>query len=90
MDMKKVVAAAAAGVGFLMVGTPAFAGGEYDHPARVSDFDYDHTHQVGLVNLNDSDILSNINLCHLDVNVIAVPVLSGNDSGVCANTEIDD
>ncbi|SDG04437.1 hypothetical protein SAMN05216553_10547 [Lentzea fradiae] len=90
MELKKFVAAAAVGVGFLMVGTPAFAGGEYDHTVRVSDFEYEHNHQVGLVNMNESDILSDINLCHLDVNVIAIPLLSGNDSGSCVNSEIDD
>jgi len=51
--------------------------------------EYDHTHQVGLVNMEDSELLSDINVCHVDVNVIAVPILSNNDSGVCANPDVE-
>ncbi|GGM88837.1 hypothetical protein GCM10011609_27030 [Lentzea pudingi] len=89
--MKKVFAATAAvGAGFLMMGTPAFAtqGGAMDDVKELAP-QYDHTHQVGAVNMEDSELLSDLNVCHVDVNVIAVPVLSDNDSGLCANPDID-
>ena len=42
--------------------------------------------QNGLINLNDSQVLSNINVCHLDINAaLAAPILSGNDVGNCTN-----
>lgn len=90
MDLKKIAAAAAVGTAFLMIGTPAFAseaGSMSDMAALVSE--YDHTHQVGLINMDESELLSDINVCHVDVNVIAVPLLSNNDSGMCANPDID-
>ena len=88
--LKKTVAAAALGAGLLLVGTPAFAG-EADEFGDMMALaaEYDHNHQVGLVNMEESEILSDINVCHVDVNVIAVPILSNNDSGLCANPDID-
>ncbi|MEU7478185.1 hypothetical protein AB0A63_19530 [Lentzea sp. NPDC042327] len=88
--LKKTVAAAVVGAAFLLVGTPAFAGESEDfgHMMAMA-AEYDHTHQVGLLNLEDSEVLSDINVCHVDVNVIAVPILSNNDSGVCANPDTD-
>ncbi|WP_434445462.1 hypothetical protein [Lentzea sp. E54] len=88
--LKKAVAAAAIGAGFLMMGTPAFAtqGGAMDDMMKLA-YEYDHNHQVGLVNMEDSELLSDINICHVDVNVIAVPILSNNDSGSCANPDAD-
>lgn len=88
--LKKVVAAAAVGAGFLMMGTPAFAG-EGDELSEMMALaeEYDHNHQVGVVNMEDSELLSDINVCHVDVNVIAVPILSNNDSGACANPDLD-
>ncbi|HEX7306871.1 hypothetical protein [Lentzea sp.] len=88
MNLKKVVAATAAGMGFLMIGSPAFAtqGGEVSELQDLAS-EYDHTHQVSAVNLEDSEILSDINVCQVDVNVIAVPVLSNNDSALCANPD---
>ncbi|HUQ56265.1 hypothetical protein [Lentzea sp.] len=90
MEIKKIAAAAAVGAAFLMVGTPAFASQGYEM-SDVHNYvaEYDHTHQVGLVNLSDSEILSDINVCHVDVNVIAVPILSNNDSGLCANPDVE-
>ncbi|KOV88263.1 hypothetical protein ADL03_04995 [Nocardia sp. NRRL S-836] len=77
----------------MLVGTPAFAG-EADEFGDMMALaaQYEHNHQVGLVNMEDSEILSDINVCHVDVNVIAVPILSNNDSGLCANpdTEINE
>ncbi len=88
--LKKTVAAAAVGVGLLLVGTPAFAGESDDFGDMVAlAAEYDHTHQMGLVNMEDSELLSDINVCHIDVNVIAVPILSDNDSGLCANPDTD-
>jgi hypothetical protein len=88
--LKKAIAAAAVGAGFLMMGTPAFAtqGGAMDDMMELAS-KYDHNHQVGLVNMEDSELLSDINVCHVDVNVIAVPILSNNDSGSCANPDIE-
>ncbi|MFD7655188.1 hypothetical protein ACFV4N_14540 [Actinosynnema sp. NPDC059797] len=47
--------------------------------------------QFGLINFgNDSDLLSNLNVCQLEVNVIAVPILSHNDENLCLNSDNDD
>ncbi|RDI32237.1 hypothetical protein [Lentzea flaviverrucosa] len=88
--LKKAFAAAAVGAGFLMMGTPAFAtqGDPIEDTADLAS-KYDHTHHVGLVNLQNAELLSDINVCHVDVNVIAVPVLSNNDSGPCVNPDIE-
>ena len=88
--LKKAFAAAAVGAGFLMMGSPAFAtqGGAMDEMVDLAS-EYDHDHQVGLVNMEDSELLSDINVCHVDVNVIAVPVLSNNDGGPCINPDLE-
>ncbi|SDP97992.1 hypothetical protein [Lentzea jiangxiensis] len=75
--LKKAGAAVAIAGAFLGFGSTALA----DAP------ELDITDQVGLVNLNESEVLSDINACFIDVNVIAVPVLSGNDTGLCANPD---
>jgi hypothetical protein len=89
--LKKAFAAAAVGAGFLMMGTPAFAtqGGAMDDMMDLAS-KYEHDHQVGLVNMEDSELLSDINVCHVDVNVIAVPLFSNNDGGPCTNPDIED
>ena len=78
--LKKAFAAAAVGAGFLMMGTPAFAtqGGAMDDVTDPASKD-DHDHQVTLVNMENAELLSDINVRHVDVNVIAVPVFSDND-----------
>ncbi|MCG8926071.1 hypothetical protein [Lentzea sp. CC55] len=88
--LKKAFAAAAVGAGFLMMGTPAFAtqGDAMDDLKDLAS-EYEHNHQVGLINMEDSELLSDINICHIDVNVIAVPILSNNDSGPCTNPDIE-
>lgn len=73
--LKKAGAALAIAGAFVGVGSTASA----DAP------EVDLAHQVGLVNLNDSEVASDLNACFLDVNVIAVQALAGNDSGLCAN-----
>ncbi|SDF38871.1 hypothetical protein SAMN05216553_101392 [Lentzea fradiae] len=73
--LKKAGAAVAIAGAFLGFGTSALA----DAP------ELDISEQVGVLDLNDSDIVSDVNACFIDVNVIAVPVLSDNDSGLCAN-----
>ena len=75
--LKKAGAAVAIAGAFLGIGSTALA----DAP------ELDITGQSGLAHLNDSEVLSDINACFIDVNVIAVPVLSGNDSGLCANPD---
>ena len=88
--LKKAFAAAAVGAGFLMMGSPAFAtqGDAMDDMMDLAS-KYDHDHQVGLVNMEDSELLSDINVCHVDVNVIAVPLFSNNDGGPCVNPDIE-
>jgi hypothetical protein len=76
--LKKIGAVTAIAASMMLLGSPAFAAGGHD---------VDLSDQVGLANLNDSDVLSSLNACFIDVNVIAVPVLSDNDSGVCANSD---
>jgi hypothetical protein len=98
--LKKAGAVAVAAAGLVMVGSPAFAhswsdpdeyypGASEFLPAMESE-QYD---QLGLVNFSDdSDVLSQVSaLCNLDVNVLAVPVLQGNDSGpnLCVATDDD-
>ncbi|SDP99302.1 hypothetical protein [Lentzea jiangxiensis] len=75
--LKKAGAAIAIAGAFIGIGSTASADGP----------ELDLTHQVGGVNLDDSEVLSDLNVCFIDVNVIAVPVLSGNDSGLCANPD---
>ncbi len=52
----------------------------------------DVAEQFGLLNFgNDSDLASNLNICNIEVNVIAVPVLSHNDqNSLCVNSDNDD
>ncbi|MET9225803.1 hypothetical protein [Lentzea sp. NPDC003310] len=89
--LKKALAAAAVGAGFLMMGTPALAtqGGDAMDDMMDLASSYDHKHQVGLVNMEDSELLSDINVCHVDVNVIAVPLFSNNDGGPCVNPDVE-
>ncbi|SES32891.1 MULTISPECIES: hypothetical protein [Lentzea] len=75
--LKKAGAAVAIAGAFLGMGSAALA----DTP------ELDITGQSGVAHLNDSEVLSDINACFIDVNVIAVPALSGNDSGLCANPD---
>ncbi|WP_033441294.1 hypothetical protein [Saccharothrix sp. NRRL B-16314] len=94
--LKKAAAVTAIAASFMLAGAPAFAttGDEYDHhhdapfawawESEETEQD-ENEEQLGLVNLNDSQVLSNINVCHVDVNVIAIPILSGNDEGDCTN-----
>lgn len=88
--LKKAIAAAAVGAGFLMMGTPAFAtqGGAMDDMMELAS-KYDHDHQVSLVNLQNAELLSDINVCHVDVNVLSVPAFSNNDAGPCVNPDIE-
>ncbi|WP_447005633.1 hypothetical protein ACRAKI_03665 [Saccharothrix isguenensis] len=105
--LKKASTVAAVVAGLMMVGAPAFAlaGEPHDHddwndPGHggahwqdwADDDEGDHAQQFGLINFgNDSDLLSNINLCNIEVNVIAIPVLSHNDDpSLCVNTDDDD
>ncbi|MBB5956260.1 hypothetical protein FHS29_002846 [Saccharothrix tamanrassetensis] len=75
---KKVAAATAIAASLMMLGSPAFA-----------DTELDLTEQLGLVNTDETEIVSDINACHIDVNVIAVPVLSNNDQGSCSNPDLE-
>ncbi|GLY50338.1 hypothetical protein [Lentzea sp. NBRC 102530] len=88
--LKKTLTAAAVGAGFLMMGTPALAtqGDAMDDMMDLAS-NYEHNHQVGLVNMENSELLSDINVCHVDVNVIAVPLFSNNDGGPCVNPDIE-
>jgi hypothetical protein len=75
--LKKAGAAVIIAGAFLGMGSTAMA----DAP------ELDITDQVGVADLNDSEVASDLNACFIDVNVIAVPVLSDNDSGLCANPD---
>ncbi|MEV6717350.1 hypothetical protein AB0M48_35565 [Lentzea sp. NPDC051208] len=75
--LKKAGAAVAIAGAFLGFGSTALA----DAP------ELDITDQLGIANLDESEVLSDLNACFIDVNVIAVPVLSDNDSGLCANPD---
>ena len=89
--LKKAGVVAAAAAGILMLGGPAFAAGH----ARINDA---YNGQVGLVNLNDIDILKDINInliagaCGNNVGVLgaAVPILSPSITHSCAGGGIVD
>jgi hypothetical protein len=91
--LKKAGVIAAAAAGILMLGAPAFAG-----QAHHRDVNSAHNGQVGLVNLNDIDILKDINVnliagvCGNNVGVLgaAVPVLSPSITHSCAGGGIED
>jgi hypothetical protein len=90
--LKKAGVVAAAAAGILMLAGPAFAA-----PSHARDNDT-HNGQVGLINLNDIDILKDINLnliagvCGNNVGVLgaAVPILSPSITHSCAGGGIDD
>lgn len=67
--------------------------GEIDYQAYLEDASDETTvaDQFGLINFgNDSDLLSNINICETEVNIIAIPILSNNDESLCVTTDNDD
>jgi hypothetical protein len=92
--LKKAGVIAAAAAGLLMLGGPAFAGQSHHHTRGVNEA---HGGQVGLVNLNDIDILKDIDInliagvCGNNVGVLgaAVPVLSPSITESCASGGID-
>jgi hypothetical protein len=100
--MKKAGAVVFAAAGLMMLGSPAFAdpwhgvddyfpGANQFRPTQQESGGHD---QMGIVNFgHDADVLSQISaLCNLDVNVLAIPILQGNeDEGVqvCAASDDD-
>ncbi|MDU0292310.1 hypothetical protein [Saccharothrix longispora] len=101
--LKKAGVIAMAAAGLVMLGSPAFAspghednwGGNYAIGEVEAYYEEgeegDQADQIGLINFgNDSDLLSNLNVCNIEVNVIAVPILSQNDDNLCINTDNDD
>lgn len=91
--LKKAGVLTAITAGMLLAASPAYAGeSRSDDLGHMMDavHEIETDNQVGLINMEDSELLSDINLCHLDVNVIAVPILSNNDSGVCANVDVEE
>ncbi|WP_154697833.1 hypothetical protein [Lentzea guizhouensis] len=67
----------------------AIAGAFVGFGSAASASETDIVHQTGVANLNETEVVSDINACFIDVNVIAVPVLAGNDSGLCGNPDED-
>jgi hypothetical protein len=91
--LKKVAAVTAVTAGLMMVGAPAFAGVPGGHnPGGKGD----KVSQIGLVNVNDVDILRNVNAvvgaCGNNVSVVGVtvPVLSPSPTKGCAAGGIKD
>jgi hypothetical protein len=92
---KKAGVVAAAAAGLLMLGGPAFAGEGHGHDDHVNNTT---NGQLGLVNLNDIDILKDINVnvpigvCNNNIGVLAVivPVLSPQGAGSCSSGAIID
>jgi hypothetical protein len=90
--LKKAGVIAAAAAGLLMLGAPAFAGGDGDGMGHGYDVNGAKHGQVGIVNLNDIDIAKDINVngvvgaCGNNVGVLggAVPILSPSITGSCA------
>ncbi len=101
--LKKAGAVAIAAAGLMLLGSPAFAtphgGGDHGHESNaVGQLHYfedaeggEVNDQFGLINFaDDSDLLSNLNVCEVEVNVLAIPILSNNDESLCINTDNDD
>jgi hypothetical protein len=100
--LKKAGVVAMAAAGLVMLGSPAFATPGHDgwggstaigelNSYYAEGEEGDVADQFGLINFgNDSDLLSNLNVCETEVNVIAVPILSQNDENYCINTDNDD
>lgn len=95
--LKKAAAVSAIAASFLLVGSPAFAvaGGQnhhygYDTPGvdwmNYEDEEENDVDQLGLVNMEDSELLSDIYLCGLEV-VPIIPILSENDEIVCSSED---
>lgn len=86
--LKKAGVVAAAAAGLLMLGAPAFAGDGHG----MGGVNNAKNGQVGIVNLNDIDIVKDINIngvvgaCGNNVGVLggAVPILSPSITGSCA------
>jgi hypothetical protein len=78
--LKKIgfVAAAMAAGAFLTGGIAAAGTPDEDHGHHHGHHGYDYSGQVGLVNLNNTDVLHNVNvtpgICGNDVNVLGVQV----------------
>jgi hypothetical protein len=102
--LKKAGAVAIAAAGLMLLGSPAFAtphhdggydqGDEYNAVGELyyaeDAADGAHNDQFGLINFaDDSDLLSNLNVCEIEVNVLAIPILSNNDESTCINTDND-
>jgi hypothetical protein len=101
---KKAGAVAIAAAGLMLLGSPAFATphsedfgddytavGEFHNYYDAEAAEGDVADQFGLLNFgNDSDILSNLNVCETEVNVIAIPILSQNDENLCINQDNDE
>ncbi|MEJ2855435.1 MULTISPECIES: hypothetical protein [unclassified Saccharothrix] len=77
---KKAAAATAITAALMAIGSPAFAND-----------DVDVTEQVGLANLNDTDILEQVNACEIYViQLVNVPVeLLPIASDTCSNEEVE-
>ncbi|WP_309115641.1 hypothetical protein [Saccharothrix sp.] len=77
---KKAAAATAITAALMAIGSPAFA-----------EDDIDVTEQVGLVNLEETDIVEQLNVCNIEVIQLVnvelpiVPI----DSYNCENTEVE-
>ncbi|MFI9011886.1 hypothetical protein ACIGNX_32070 [Actinosynnema sp. NPDC053489] len=99
---KKAGAVAIAAAGLMLLGSPAFAtphhdGGYGDDYTAIGELHYfedaqdgAENDQFGLINFaDDSDLLSNLNVCEVELNVLAIPILSNNDESLCINTDND-
>ncbi|MEU4765555.1 hypothetical protein AB0H12_20080 [Actinosynnema sp. NPDC023794] len=67
--------------------------GEYHNQQYFEDDSDEDTvaDQFGLINFgNDSDLLSQVNICEVEVNILAIPILSNNDENYCIATDNDD
>ncbi|MBP2340841.1 hypothetical protein JOF41_007019 [Saccharothrix coeruleofusca] len=86
--LKKAAAVTAIAAGFLMVGSPAFAtaGEEHGVPGiewlNYEDNESTEAAQTGLLNLNDSEVLSDIYACGLEV-IPVIPIIAENDTVTC-------
>ncbi|MFT7839632.1 hypothetical protein Q5530_26110 [Saccharothrix sp. BKS2] len=102
--LKKAGVIAMAAAGLVMLGSPAFAAPGHGHDGWGSSTaigelnsyyaegeEGEVADQFGLLNFgNDSDLLQGLNVCEVEANVIAVPILSQNDENLCLNSDNDD
>ena len=87
--LKKVAAAAVTGMGLLMIGTPAFASQAGGQLSGVTPQSQDESSRhFSLVDMRNSTVLSDVDVCEVVAETVAAPLLSSNSSVPCVNNDL--